>query len=115
MLRAFAEVESALAVEEYLKQQVLHLEEAAKQTIAAQTLSEDRYREGLGGYLVVLESQTRALTAQSELFTARRNLLDNRVDLHLALGGGFELPDPPADASTRADTTTVVAEDVRDE
>ena len=41
-------------------------------------------------YLVVLESQTRALTAEGELLSVRRQRLDNRVDLHLALGGGFE-------------------------
>jgi hypothetical protein len=38
----------------------------------------------------VLESQSRALTSQSDLLSARRLLLENRVDLYLALGGGFE-------------------------
>ena len=50
---------------------------------------------GVGLYLVVLESQSRELTAKSALLDVRRQRLDNRIDLHLALGGGFgESEDP---------------------
>jgi len=98
VLQAYREVESALAAEAFLKNQVVALEVAAEQTIAAQRLAEERYAQGVGGYLVVLESQSRALTSQSELLTVRRALLDNRVDLHLALGGGFEFPTDTAKA-----------------
>jgi multidrug efflux system outer membrane protein len=90
LLRAYSEVESALAAERQLVEREMHLANAAEQLVAARRLAEDRYRSGLGDYLTVLESQTRALTAQIELITARRSLLDNRVDLHMALGGGFE-------------------------
>jgi outer membrane protein TolC len=90
VLDAYREVESALAAEAFLEKRVRALEDAALQTVAAQKLAEARYREGLGDYLVVLESQTRALTSRSELLAARRQLLANRVDLYLALGGGFE-------------------------
>jgi len=105
VLQAYREVESALAAETFLKAQAVALEEAAKQTIAAQRLSEERYAQGVGGYLVVLESQSRALTAQSELLTVRRALLDNRVDLHLALGGGFEFPTETATADQASEDT----------
>jgi NodT family efflux transporter outer membrane factor (OMF) lipoprotein len=104
VLQAYREVESALAAEAFLKSRVAALEEAATQTIAAQRLSEDRYAQGVGGYLVVLESQSRALTSQSELLSARRAMLDNRVDLHLALGGGFDFPIPNADGDDPTDT-----------
>jgi len=89
-LRAYAEVESALAAEHYLAEQELHLAQAAKQLVAARRLAIERYRSGVGIYLVVLESQSRALIAESELLAIRRQRLDNRVELHLALGGGFE-------------------------
>jgi multidrug efflux system outer membrane protein len=112
VLQAYREVESALAAEEFLHGQIAALEEGAKQTIAAQRLSEQRYAQGVGGYLVVLESQTRAVSSQSELLSARRALLDNRVDLHLALGGGFdyqtteeENDDDPTDTA-KADQAT---------
>jgi outer membrane protein TolC len=89
VLGAFAEVESTLSAERHLAEQELHLADAAAQLVAARRLAEERYRSGVGIYLVVLESQTRALTAESELLAVRRQRLDNRVDLHLALGGGF--------------------------
>jgi NodT family efflux transporter outer membrane factor (OMF) lipoprotein len=91
VLSAFAEVESSLAAEGYLAEREVHLAEAAEQLVAARRLAEQRYRNGVGIYLVVLESQTRALTAESELLVVRRQRLENRVDLHLALGGGFEI------------------------
>jgi NodT family efflux transporter outer membrane factor (OMF) lipoprotein len=88
-LDAFAEVESALATERFLAERETHVAEAAEQLVAAQRLAEERYATGVGIYLVVLEAQSRALTAQSELLTVRRQRLDNRVNLHLALGGAF--------------------------
>jgi NodT family efflux transporter outer membrane factor (OMF) lipoprotein len=90
VLTAFAEVESALAAEQYLADREGHLAEAARQLVAAERLAQDRYRLGVGDYLAVLESQTRAFVAQSKLITLRRARLTNRIDLHLALGGGFE-------------------------
>ncbi len=41
--------------------------------------------------LTVLDSQRRELDARSQVLTARREILTQRVDLHLALGGGFRL------------------------
>lgn len=95
-LRAFAEVESALAAESHLALRERQLAEAAEQLAAARRLAEQRYRWGLSDYIVVLESQTRALTAESSLLEVRRQLLTNRLDLHLALGGGFDEPQEPA-------------------
>ncbi len=89
VLRALAEVESALAAEQHLQRQLEQFQEAAAQTRAALELSEQRYRRGVGDVLTVLESQRRLLESETRTLTVRRLLLDNRVDLHLALGGGF--------------------------
>lgn len=89
-LRALGEVEVALASEGWLDDRVTALTEAVTQALAARDLAEDRYAAGLADYLAVLESQRQALLAQSELLSARRQRLEARVDLHLALGGGFE-------------------------
>ena len=89
-LRAYSEVESALIAERLLRQQESFLNEAATQSLAAQQLSEDRYRLGVASFLEVLEAQRRALQSRSALLSTRRQALDNRVDLYLALGGGFE-------------------------
>lgn len=94
-LRAFGEVETALAAESWLGEQVGALTEATEQSLAARELAEDRYAAGLADLLTVLESQRQALDAQSRLLTARRQRLDARVDLILALGGGFEGGEPP--------------------
>ena len=89
-LQAYAEVETALAAEAFLLAQERALEEAATQLVAAERLAEERYRYGVGEYLTVLDSQTRSFTARSNLLTLRRARLQNRIDLYLALGGGFD-------------------------
>jgi len=93
-LAAFGEVEQALAADAFLLARLAALEEAAEQALAARELSEERYLAGLAPYLSVLESQRQALAAESELLAARRGRLDARVDLHLALGGGFSTGEP---------------------
>jgi NodT family efflux transporter outer membrane factor (OMF) lipoprotein len=90
VLNAFAEVESVLAAEEYLTEQERALAVAAEQAEAASRLAVDRYRAGLDEYIPVLESQRRTLTNQSTLLETQRIRLENRVDLYLALGGGFK-------------------------
>ncbi len=89
-LTAYAEVESALAAETFLAGREEFLRTAAEQSRAAERLAEDRYRSGLEDFITVLEAQRRAFTADSALIQERRLRLENRVDLHLALGGGFE-------------------------
>ena len=89
-LQAFAEVETALAAEEFLDERERYLETAAEQSRAAESLADDRYRTGLDDYITVLNSQRLALQAEGDLIAARRQRLENRVDLYLALGGGFD-------------------------
>ena len=89
VLRAFAEVETALAAEGLLRRQTAALVVAADEAAAAERLAHERYLRGVGDYLSVLTAQVQALEAASQLLVARRALLDTRVDLHLALGGGF--------------------------
>ncbi len=90
VLSAYSEVESVLATEGYLAQRAKSLSRAATEALAAERLSDERYRMGLTDFITVLESQRSALQAQSRLLTVQRLQLDQRVDLHLALGGGFE-------------------------
>ncbi len=89
-LRAYGEVESALAAEQYLATRESLLAEASKESIAARDLSEDRYRKGLEDFITVLSAQRSALNLESQWLGIKRQRLDLRVDLHLALGGGFQ-------------------------
>jgi NodT family efflux transporter outer membrane factor (OMF) lipoprotein len=91
-LVAFSEVETALAAEQLLADREGFLETSAEQSRAAEDIADDRYRAGLGDYIAVLESQRLALQAEGDLISARRLRLENRVDLYLALGGGFSQP-----------------------
>ena len=99
VLRAFAEVESALTAEGLLRRQATALDVAAREAAAAERLAQDRYRNGLGDYLAVLAAQVQALESASQGLAASRALLDARVDLHLALGGGFDAAAPASLAS----------------
>ena len=89
-LRAYGEVESALAAEAFLAERERALREATEQSIAARALAESRYTSGLSDVVTMLEAQRRALDAEGQYITVRRQRLDTRVDLYLALGGGFE-------------------------
>ncbi len=105
-LVAFSEVETALAAEEHLAARVVHLTTSVEQALAAERLAGERYRTGLDTYITVLDSQRSAFQAQSELIAVRRLRLENRVDLHLALGGGFEPPGAPLTIARLHDTDT---------
>jgi NodT family efflux transporter outer membrane factor (OMF) lipoprotein len=91
LLHAFGEVESAIVAEERLAKRVKYTQEAADQSVAAQTLAERQYAAGLVDYITVLETQRRALTSVAELISVKRARLDARINLHVALGGGFDL------------------------
>lgn len=101
VLRAFAEVESALAAESFLAQQETELVSAMQQSKASWELAEDRYNSGLEPFITVLESQRRSLQAESALLNVRRERLDARIDLHLALGGGFKFRDQEGETKER--------------
>lgn len=95
VLGAFGEVESALSSDRLLSDRQAALERTAAQAQAARDLAWEQYRRGLVGFLSVLEAERRALDSQSQLLAVRRERLANRVDLHLALGGGFgTAPEP---------------------
>lgn len=109
ILRAFGEVESTLAAEQFLAQQEQALAVAATQSVEAERLSNERYDAGLVSYLAVLEAQRDAFVAQSQHLASRRQRLDARIDLYLALGGGFDASFVESDEPGPAPATTATA------
>ncbi|NNE94286.1 MAG: efflux transporter outer membrane subunit [Verrucomicrobiales bacterium] len=93
-LTAFREVETALAAEQYYLRQLAALEKAVEESDRAERLSLDQYEKGIPGVdiITVLESQRRAFDARSTLLQLRLQRLQNRIDLHLSLGGDFDHP-----------------------
>ncbi|UCC39709.1 MAG: efflux transporter outer membrane subunit [Candidatus Aminicenantes bacterium] len=91
VLNAYSEVETALAAEKLLEETEKVLQIAVEQAVAARRLAEDRYSRGLTNLIEVLEAQRRAFDSQSQLLSLRRQKLENRIDLFLALGGDFHI------------------------
>ncbi len=101
-LTAYTEVENALAAVRYLSRQEEALNIATQEALESRRLAEQRYNTGLTDLITVLEAQRRAYDAESQLLRIRRQKLDARIDLYLALGGGFsasaldiEIPEIP--------------------
>ena len=90
VLNALGEVENALDSEAHLAVMDESLGEAHKQSQAAAQIALERYDRGLENIITLLEARRRAIDAESRWWSVRRLRLENRINLHLALGGGFE-------------------------
>lgn len=86
-LTAFKEVEQTLAAEQLLRDQADALAEAVKQTEASRKLAVYSYQKGLIEILTLLDSFRSTLDTQSAYLAVQRQLLNNRIDLYLSLGG----------------------------
>ncbi|MDE0625431.1 MAG: TolC family protein [Bryobacterales bacterium] len=100
MWTAFLEVESALTAEQTLKEQQGALRGSQEATRDAIRLAELRYAAGMGDVFSILALRRSVLDADSAVLSLQRARIDNRVDLHLALGGSFD--DGPAVRSAQA-------------
>ena len=89
-LRAFSDVESSLDQGEVLSSREDALQEAADQAAEAFRLAELRYKEGETSLLDLLTVQQRVIGTRSSLSSVQRLLLQQRVNLNLALGGSWE-------------------------
>ena len=88
-LQAFLEVESALAGENLLRVEARQLMQAANTAKDSLKLARQQYSRGSLSFSKMLQSERNAIAMQSRYLVAHRNLLNNRIDLHLALGGSF--------------------------
>jgi len=87
-LQAYLEVENALDADKRLAEREAALRISLEEALKAEERLELRYTEGLTTILQLLDSQSRRLNAESQLISARKERLANRVRLHVALGGG---------------------------
>lgn len=89
VLKAFGEVESALAADRWLARRIMEMGKAQKLADDAARSSEEDYALGNVTLLTVLVAQNRKIDIASQVALLRRLQLENRVNLHLALGGEF--------------------------
>jgi len=92
VLDAYREVEDALAANRTGEEQVLGLQRTEQATGATLRLALQRYLFGVSDYLPVLTAQRNHFQAQSELLSARRQLISSRIGLARALGGDWMNP-----------------------
>lgn len=90
VLTAFREVENALSNQESYAQDFEALQEAARESVEAEELAWSEYASGLTGITTVLDSVRRSITAQRSFIQVANQRIQSRIDLYLALGGGFE-------------------------
>jgi len=91
VLTAFMEVENAIANERIFTQRLALLEMVVDDNQRAYELAVKQYEVGRIEVLDVLQIQGRVLAARSALIGIQNERLATRIDLHLALGGSFEV------------------------
>ena len=89
--RAFGEVENALASSVTLEARMTILARAVAENERALELANVRYRVGSGDLRAVQQQQLALSSARTALLRVRSEQLVQRVNLHLALGGGWAL------------------------
>ena len=94
VLDACGEVEQALVAEIQLRRQEAEIAKAAELSQDAAERAGEEFQNGTGGVLTYLAAQNQHIEAATALVAVRRLLLDNRINLHLALGGDVVLRRP---------------------
>jgi NodT family efflux transporter outer membrane factor (OMF) lipoprotein len=90
VLAAFGEVEQALGAEHFFAQRESAALQAAAVAIEAAERAGDEYSAGTGDILTLIDATRTKIDNQSRYAAIRRMRLENRIDLHLALGGDFK-------------------------
>ena len=107
VLAAFRDVENALAAEQLLRERQTVLTEVVAEQTRAVAVTQTRYQVGKSDVLSVLQQRMRLYGAEATLLGVRTERIVQRINLHLALGGGFVPPiDSTATDSTAADSAS---------
>jgi multidrug efflux system outer membrane protein len=105
-LRAFNEVEGALASETALRERQAILQQVASDSRRSMELATVQYKIGNSDLRSVLQEQLRLYNTLMSLVQIQGDRLVQRVNLHLALGGGFGTPPASATGEQPALPTT---------
>ncbi len=109
-LRALGDVENALAAGQNLAGREPGLRQVLADSERALALAETSYRVGRGDLRAVQQQQLSVHAARLALLRVQSEQLSQRANLHLALGGSFEQPPPPAEAEAITATGSVPRE-----
>jgi len=90
MLEAFREVEIALQADVWLREQVIQSHEMLTITKRNDQQAQSKFAKGLWRMRQVVQARQRLLADQMKLNETRRMIFQNRIDLLVALGGGWK-------------------------
>ncbi len=86
-LNTFLEIETALSNEALFREKQNNLNDAYKNSKAAENIADANFKAGEIELLDLLQIKRSTITTQTARITAQRELLDQRINLHLGLGG----------------------------
>ncbi len=89
VLQSFGEVETALAAESFFASRVKAISAATELAREAEKSARREFSSGTADVLTLLAATNRRIELESQMLTLRRLRLDNRINLHLALGGDY--------------------------
>ncbi len=95
LVTGFAEVEDALVREQQQREFLASVDRQLQLSRQAIERLRDSYRNGAVDYLRVLDALLSNQSLERTELEARRQLIEYRIDLHLALAGGWQPPRPP--------------------
>ena len=90
LLLAFSEIETILYLEESIKVKLDAIKNAVSQSESAYLLSTERYDKGVTTLESVLNSQRQYNDIRSRYLSLKRQRIENRLSLLLAIGGVYE-------------------------
>ena len=88
VLNAIKEIDDVLIELKTLQEEIEIAEYRREAALSAQSMSGDRYNQGVTSYLEFLESQRQAFEAELALTRARQQFLSAKMRLYKVLGGG---------------------------
>jgi len=89
VLTAFSEVETRLSAETFLRERIDATGKAFSLSKEAVETARVDYQSGVSDIQTLLNAESRYIQTSSALVSLQRLALENRIDLHLALGGDF--------------------------
>jgi len=99
VLTAFREVENALNNQSSFERDYVSQKIAAEESAAAEEQAWEEYGRGLTTITTALDAVRRNITAQRSFLQVSNQRVQSRIDLYLALGGGFDV-DTDADSNS---------------